>query len=606
MRRLLGLAALGAALAPLAAGAVQLDALDVARSWRLRALDVRGNEAVSSGTLRQPLVTRARPWFTIWRALPTFDPLVFRDDLDRVRRLYRSRGYYHARVEHDVELPAEGDAVRAVVYVDEGPPVRVERVAVTFADGPPPLPGATELAGLLPLAPGDVFTQDGYDAGLAVLRTWFRERTHARVTVAKHARIDVGRNVASVRYRVDPGPPAVFGRVTVEGTARVAPDVVLRELPFEPGDPFRQRLLDRARANLVALNLFRSIRLDEDETRDPEVDLTVRVVEAKPREVRVGIGYDTDEQVRGIASWRDYDFFGDGRQLGFSGRISPLRRTLLADFLQPHVPGRGNRTRLLFLEQVEDEDPFTVERTRIGPRIEWLQSDAVTAFLFHRFEYDRLTSVSDAVRRRLPDDATPRRGFLSGFGLGVEWTTTDDVADPTRGWVAGVTAEPVGAGGDFSFVRTVLESRWYRPVVGRLGTAARVRLGTAEPFGGTEDVPVFERFYAGGLNSVRGYGRWRVGPLADDEPLGGKSLVEASIELRHPITESLGGAVFADGGQVALRSFDFPVDDLRYGAGVGVRYRSPVGPLRVDLAFPTDPPGDDQRWQVHVSVGATF
>jgi outer membrane protein insertion porin family/translocation and assembly module TamA len=605
MRRLLGLAALGAALSPLGAGAVQLDGLDLARTWRLRALDFRGNHALRTGVLRKALVTRARPWFTVWRSRPIFDPILFRDDLDRLRQLYRSHGYYHARVEHDLEMPAEGDALRAVVYVDEGPPVRVEHVEVSVADVPPPLPGAPPLEELVPLSPGDVFTQDGYDAGLAVLRTWFRDRAYARVAIVKHARVDVDRNLATVRYRIDPGPPSVFGHLAVEGATRVDPDVVLRELPFATGDRFEQRLLDRARANLVGLNLFRSIRLDEDDSRKPDVDVTVRVVEAKPREVRVGIGYDTEEQVRGIASWRDYDFFGDARQLGFSGRISTLRRTLVADFLQPHFPGRWNRTRLLFLQEIEDEDPFTLERTRIGPRLEFLQDDHVTAFAFHRFEYDHLSDVEDAVRRRLPD-ATPRTGLLSGFGLGIEWNTTNDALDPSRGWVTALTVEPVGLGGDFSFVRTVLEGRVYQPLVGDLGGAMRVRLGSSEPFGDTKDVPVFERFYAGGLNSVRGYGRWRVGPLADDHPLGGKSLVEASVELRHPITETIGAAVFVDAGQVALPSFDFPFDDLDYGAGFGVRYRSPVGPLRLDLAFPSDPPGDDQHWQVHVSVGATF
>jgi outer membrane protein assembly complex protein YaeT len=605
MRRLLGLAALGAALTPLVAGAVQLDGLDVARTWSLRALDFRGNHAVSTGDLRKALVTRARPWFTVWRAFPIFDPIVFRDDLDRLRQLYRSRGYYHARVEYDLELPAAGDTLRGVVYVDEGPAVHVERVAVEVAGGPPALPGAAALEREVPLVPGSVFTQDGYDAGLAVLRTWFRDRAYARVQITKHARVDVARNLATVRYAVDPGPPCVFGRLTVEGAARIDPDVVLRELPIEPGEPFEQSLLDKGRANLVGLNLFRTIRLEEDESRKPDVDVTVHVTEAKPREVRVGVGYDTEEQVRGIATWRDYDFFGDARQLGFSGRISTLRRTLLADFLQPHVPGRWNRTRLLFLEEQEDEDPFTVERTRVGPRLEFLQDAHVTAFAFYRFEYDRLTDVEDAVRRRLPD-ATPKHGLLSGLGLGLEWNTTDDTLDPSRGWVTGLTVEPVGLGADFSFVRTLLEGRLYRPLVGKLGGAMRVRLGASEPFGDTRDVPVFERFYAGGLNSVRGYGRWRVGPLADDHPLGGKSPVEASVELRHPITDTIGGAVFVDAGQVALRSFDFPVDDLAYGAGFGVRYRSPVGPLRLDLAFPTDPPHGDQHWQVHVSVGATF
>ena len=180
--------------------------------------------------------------------------------------------------------------------------------------------------------------------------------------------------------------------------------------------------------------------------------------------------------------------------------------------------------------------------------------------------------------------------------------------DPTRGWVLGATVEPVGGllGGDFNFVRLLADGRFYLPLVGGLLGAARFRLGTAEPYTRHDEVPLFERFYAGGIDSVRGYGRWRIGPLVDDKPIGGRTLAEASVELRHPITEKLGAAVFLDGGQVNRPSFDFPFGSLRYGAGFGVRYRSPVGPVRVDLGFPFQPPDGDQRWQVHVSLGSKF
>src|SRR5207245_5801055 len=117
----------------------------------------------------------------------------------------------------------------------------------------------------------------------------------------------------------------------------------------------------------------------------------------------------------------------------------------------------------------------------------------------------------------------------------------------------------------------------------------RLRLGAEEPFGGSRDVPLFERLYAGGIGSVRGYERRHVGPLIDDDPIGGRSLVEGSAELRHPVTERLGAAVFADAGQVSLRSFDFPFDDLRYGLGFGGRYKTPGGPPPAAPGFPLRP-----------------
>lgn len=608
-----------ATLAPLSAAAVQLEALDVARDWRLRALRFRGNAAVRTGDLQQAMETRPRIWFAVWRGLPPFDPMTFRGDLERLRQLYRSRGYYHARVDADVELPAAGDAVTAVVYVDEGAPVRVENLVVALGGVPPSDADRARLLGALPLVQGRVFTQEDYDRAFTLLRTWYREHGYARVTVAKRAEVDVRRDAVTVTYDVDSGGPSTFGEVRVTGTRTIDPRIVRREIAFHPGDPFRQSLLDRTRASLVGLNLFRSVRIDEDKSRAPRVDVRIHVAEGPAREVRVGVGYDTEEQIRGLASWRDHNFLGGARQLGFSGRISLIRRTIAADFLQPHWPVAAGRSRLLLFEQQEEEEGYTDDRSRLSPRIEWQARPSLTVYGFYRLDYDSLSNVNGFLKA-IPGLA-PGHALLSGFGLGADWNETDDLLDPTRGWVTSTSVEPVGGilGGDVGFVRALGEGRLYQPLPARFVLALRTRLGAEEPLGGTTEIPLFERFYAGGINSVRGYERRHVGPLTppvkdplgqpvryDNDPIGGRSLVEFSFELRHPITEKLGGAVFLDGGQVSLESFDFPVGDLQYGAGVGVRYRSPVGPLHVDLGFPAEPPHGDARWQIHLSLGQSF
>jgi len=136
--------------------------------------------------------------------------------------------------------------------------------------------------------------------------------------------------------------------------------------------------------------------------------------------------------------------------------------------------------------------------------------------------------------------------------------------------------------------------------------ASQLRIGTAEPISSSREIPLFERFYAGGLNSVRGYGRRRIGPRVGGDPVGGRSGVTWTLELRHPIRGDFAGVVFLDAGQVALDSYDFPFDDLRYGSGFGVRYNSPVGPISLDLGFGAQPPGDDQIWQIYVSLGSIF
>ncbi len=630
------LLALGA-LRPGAVRAVQLDELDLAPRWRLSALKIEGNEHVDAKVVRSAMVTKPRPWFALWRKYPEFDPVAFRVDLERVKRVHQNSGYFEARMLHDLVLPEEGHALTAVIWIEEGAPVHAGRVDVDFRGVELPPEERAQVVTTLPIREGMVFTQQAYDAGLANLRGYYRQNGFARVTVTKETQVDLTEHLASVSYRVDSGPPSVFGKIGISGNRSVSEDVVRREIAFEPGERFRQDRLDETRDQLAALNLFSAIRLDEEESADPEVDYHLRLTELPPREVRFGIGYDTEEQVRGLASWRHYNFLGGARQLGFAARASFLSRTLLADFLQPHFPIHSMRSRLLFAETQDDEDAYTLLRTRVSPRLEWQPTRRFTAYAFHRSEFDALSDVSDAIKLLVPHIA-PDNVFLSGLGLGFDWIQTDDFFDPTRGFVLKAGVEPVGGifGGDASFVRLVADARAYHLLVGKLLGSLRLRLGAADPTSGDDEIPIYERFYAGGINSVRGYGRWRVGPLAselarerrrersirckppllteaarilcdvDDEPVGGRTLVETSIELRHPITDSISAVVFFDGGQVSLASYDLRFDVLQYGTGIGARVRTPIGPLGVDLGFPLDPPPSDPIWQVHLSLGAPF
>jgi outer membrane protein assembly complex protein YaeT len=607
--------------------AIPLDALDTQRTWKLGTLRFEGNHAVGSRALRDALITKPRRWFALWQDHPGFDPYTFRTDLGRIRALYRSRGYYHAVVTSTVQVPEKGAVLNVTVSIEEGTPVRVTDVDLGIEGTTLAADDEKLLRQLLPLEPGDVFEEDRYERGRSVLRDWFRRRGYARVTVEKSARVDVRDDTATVRYRVDSGPSAVFGPVTISGLDRVDEGVVRREIAFKTGEPFQQSLIDKTRKNIEALHLFRSVRLVEDTSRDPAVAIDVAVAEAERHEVKLGVGYETEEGIRGTAGWRDYSFLGDARQLGVSVRISQLYRTIAADFLQPHFPSQTSRVRLIFLQEQTQDTTYTLNETRVMPRLEWEITPRLTSYAFYRASLNLLPQgdIATSVRKALPE-AHPSRSVTSGLGFGLDLNETDDLVNPTRGGIARFSVEPLGGslGGDIDLVRVIGEGRVYVPLPFRFGAAGRTRFGSQDETDGSAQIPIFERFYAGGIGSVRGYARRRVGPLASqllplsvcnahgknfincDRPVGGKSLVELSAELRRPVTETIDVIGFLDAGQVSLHSWDFPLGDLQYGIGVGARYRSVIGPLRVDLGFPLDRRGDDGWWQVYLAVGDTF
>ncbi len=624
----MGLALAALLTAPQPVRGVSSDALDTQHAWRLGVLRFDGNREVGASALRDALLTRPRRWFALWQERPPFDPYTFRTDLARIRALYRSRGYYHAVVSDDVEVPAKGDVVEVTVYIHEGPAVHVTDVGLAIDGVTLSAEAERRLRKDLPLEPGDVFEEDRYERGRSALRDYFRQRGRARVTVEKSARVDVRDDTATVRYVVDTGPAATFGRVTITGVDEVDEEVVRREIAFTEGEPFQQSLLDKTRKNLDALHLFRSVRLVEDDSRNETVDVEVKLAETERHEVKLGIGYDTEEGIRGIAGWRDYDFLGGGRQLGVSARVSQLYRTIAADFLQPHFPSQTSRLRTIFLQEQQVETTYDLLETKLLPRLEWDVTPRLATYAFYRASLDLLSNVKPAVRLALSgphqDESRPSRSVVSGLGFGVDWNGTDDLVNPSRGEIGRFSVEPVGAGGDVHLLRLIAEGRLYVPLVEGFGAATRLRLGSQQPTDGSTQIPLFERFYAGGIGSVRGYGRRRVGPLASsllttaqcnakgknfvdcDEPVGGRSLVEFSAELRHPVTKTIDIAGFLDAGQVDRQSWRLPIDDLQYGIGLGARYRSVIGPVRVDLGFPLNRRGDDSTWQVYLAVGDTF
>jgi outer membrane protein assembly complex protein YaeT len=575
--------------------------------WRVAAVHLEGAHDIPERVLWPLLTTRPRPLLTPWKRRPRFERDGLDDDVARLSAYYRGRGYYRARIDYTLETDPKAKTVTVTIRIDEGPPVRVRNVRLDVVDPAGSMP-PLDPSGLVPLTAGAVFDEAKYDEGRARLLAWARGAHFARASVTKRAAVDVAAGTADVTYTITPGIPSRFGPITVDGLQRVTPNVVLREVAFTEGGPFDPTLLERTRRNLIRLRLFRSVTLREDDAADAVVPITIRVVEGPHREVRAGIGYESEEGVRGLLAWRSYDFLGDARQLGMTARASEIRRTLAADFLQPRWPFASTRARLLAAFEDDTEDTYTLTQARFAPRLEWSPAANLLTFAAYRIERDHLASVDDAVSRRLAPEATPQNATLSGMSLGVDWNRVDDLANPTRGWIVTTSVDPMGGvfGGDASFVRLLGTLRLFYPLPLRTKLATRVRAGTIEPVAGSHEVPIWERFYAGGIDSVRGYARWRVGPLVRDQPLGGRSLGEASIELRRPITEQLGIAVFFDGGQLSLRSFDVPVQDYQLGTGFGLRVSTPIGPIGVDVGFPLDRRGSDDVWQLYLSVGQAF
>ncbi len=602
-------AALIALLAACDAAALTVDELP-SGVYTVRAVRIEGVSWTTARTLANAMITKVPPWYEPWkrwRKKVTFNPQIFRTDLDRIATTLRESGHFEASITHDLRL--DGDAMTVVITIDEGPAATVDGVELVPADFTPTELESVALRNVLTLRAGDVFTQAQYDASRAALEGYFQQNGWAYAEVAKAATVDTARHLASVTYTMTRGIPAVFGETRVAGNVKIPTYLITRELQYKPGEKYDSRKLEKTQANIFGLHLFRSVTVKaaDPDARTGVFDVAITVAEGPPREVKVGIGYGLEDQVRGQIRWQHYDFFGGGRQLGFRLQGSSITQAVEGEFRQPYFLDPQQTFVLPLTQEREDEPSFTNARIRLAPRIERRFPPNWRASLGYNIEYDDTTNVGPEVRDAL--DEFKSHGLVSSIVGTVERNTTIDLLDPRQGSVFNVSAEQAGGplGGDFSFYRAVVEAKRYVPVFGTRVIAGRVRVGAGDGYGSSKDLPMFRRFFAGGINSTRGYARYKVGPLTSHgDPIGGRSLLEWNLEFRTPLYGNLGGVVFFDAGEVREEPFSWNAADLQYGVGFGVRYHTIVGPLRLDLGFPLDRPRGEAGWQVHFSIGQAF
>lgn len=609
-----------------------VDAIDARSRWKIKDLEVEGVGFLQRFLYLPKLQTATRSWWVFWRDRPDFSPADLEADVKNVQRSLHAEGFYNATARAEVEIlekpgaapengdpedadPGEAEAaepglVNARIVVDLGERVLTCTMTIDLGDLGAPEQSIRRLRRDLVLKVGEAFTEVDYQGAAQQIVDYLGERGYAVAQAKREARIDVARRCADVEYTAQPGRIAVFGETEVDGLESVSPVIATRELAYEEGELYDARKTAETVRRLRGLRLFTIVRLEpEGITPEGEAPMRLTVTEGPPREVRFGIGYSTEEGVRGLASWDHYNWLGGGRQLGFSARISEIRRSIAANFLQPYFPARSMNTLLSFTLGQDDESTYTDNFVRIVPRIDWTIDDETTANFFFTGGYDSLSGVSDASKDALP--GFENSGFTTAPGAGVRWARFDDKVNPTKGVSLAFSAEVAGTafGGDFDWYRLVADSRGYYPVYGEFVLGTRLTAGTIVPFGDTDQIQFWDRFYAGGtgVNPVRGYGRRRVGPLSDsDDPIGGRSVVVGSLELRHPLFGPLQGVVFVDAGDVELSAWQFDPANIQTGVGFGVRALSPVGPVELDLGFGLDRRGGDSLVEVHFTIGPNF
>lgn len=576
----------------------------------VRSIRFEGNKVIKSSELKKVLTTREVRFRWFFKA--PFDEDIFREDLERIEKFYISQGFYHMRlVSHEVQ-PLVGKNVRIVIRVEEGPPMMVSRVNLKI-DGPSPDRWRRAILDLLPLKAEERFTTPGFkDIEKASLR-FLSDRGYPKAKAEMHAKLDKRTNLAAVAVEITVGPECTFGMVRIEGNEGVASGIVMREVTFKKGEKFEGTKIEETQRKLFALDLFQFVDITVENMEDESTVLPVRILvkETRKQTVRLGVGYGTEDQLRGQAQYEIRNFLGDGRRLQINAKASSLVQLLEGRFTQPYfLTPRGS-----FLLDGgilhEEAQSFENRKVYLRPVYEYRWKEGWVSSAGYNFEANRLSDVDVLTAQRLVNDQEHQEYYISSLIAGNTWERVDSPLNPKKGWrlLQNMEFSTSYLGSEVDYFKITLEARAYVPTFGYGVLAGKVKWGDIEPLEETSVVPIFKRYFSGGSESVRGYPYQRLGPLdRSGNPIGGMELIEGSLEWRFPVRDPFEGVVFFDWGNVApdIRSFSW--SDTRFTVGVGMRYMTVVGPIRLDIGYELNPPEQDffSPYQFHFSIGQAF
>lgn len=590
-------------------------------------LTLIGVDSIDEDALRRVLRTRPSPSWP-WSDPRYLDREALAADLLRIVAYYRDHGYPDAEVvSSNVAVDDAERKASITIEVREGEPILLEEVVLSAfdelaADERESLRDSMPLVAREPL----IYTNVLAGAELAANALKDRGYPYAEVRVREEP---AAANAVRVYFDAEPGPPGIFSDIEIVGNVSVGDEIIRRELAYRPGERFRRSLLQESQRQLNALGLFQfaTIEIFDEATRQSEVRTRVTVAEAEHRRVDFSFGYGTEEKFRGELAWRNVNFLGDARTLALRTAWSSLNQGAQLDFVQPYFLHRRLQLAVDGHYWRAREPAYTL--TARGGRAALLgRIDAATSWTLTLKGENQASRVMQAALDdpTLRDDliglglnpVTGRQsGLLMSLAVGSQRSTVRNPLDPQQGFLLSVHVEQAGRWlpGAFNFFEWQLGGRYYLSLTDRAVLATRAQVATIDPSGRTPTLPFGRRYFLGGSTSLRGWGRYEVSPLSENGlPLGGNSMLDTSIEVRARMFGNFGIVAFADTGKVWRREWQFDLSDLLADVGAGIRYYTPVGPLRFDAAWQLTPiaglmsEGQPQtrRWRVHFSIGQAF
>ncbi|MGW8285122.1 MAG: outer membrane protein assembly factor BamA [Candidatus Deferrimicrobiaceae bacterium] len=574
---------------------------------------ITGNQFMGEKRILDQMETKTKGFFSFITDSGTFKKDVLENDVRLIEALYQDNGFMDSKVS-DPEIGRGPKGLVVTIHVFEGRQYRVGKVRFSGESG---LSEEAERKAVK-LKEGNVFSRETLLADVLSLTTAMNDKGYALAIVSPLVEKREEYPLADVMYKAEKGDKFHFGKVDVVGNTKTLDRVIRRNLDVADGMTYTATGLKKSKENLTRLSYFKDVKISTEPSQVPrEMDVKVEVQEGPTGTLSGGLGFSNVDKVFGVVQLTENNLFGKGWKASLNTQFGSRRTLFSLDFRDPYFLDSDFS---LLLNAYNLKTKYTdFERKATGGKVGF------------GYSFDRNTSASLAFRLDevdIIDNENAVSPFLQEqFALGSQQTrsitlnltknTTDKYIDPSRGTVQSVTVEYAGnpLGGDSDFVKYFLNTKAFFPVTKTNIISGNFLWGhTISTVGGA--VPLSERFFLGGPYNIRGYKARTISPVDPntDEEIGGNKELVVNVEYIFPIFGDFGlkGVFFFDMGNTwgqgewpwNMKPWDGP--PIRYALGMGIRWYSPMGPLRIEWGWPLNPEPDEDKVVMEFTIGTAF
>lgn len=562
--------------------------------YRIKGVRFEGVKSFSPRKLQKMMKTKSRAVWLLRSGV--FKPAHFDKDLERVRLFYQQEGFLDAKVASDFEYDDKKQQIFVKMMVEEGNRYETGEIKI---EGSRLFP-ESEIWQELEMLPGTTFSQYYLAKDVDKIREFYHRRGYMDTRIIPDTRLNKATNKVDVAYTLEEGDLYFVEKVAVRGNTKTKDLVIRRELRIRPGDRFDGDKIQKSKQRLDNLGYFEEVTYDTEpsQTAPNRKDLIFRVKEKRTGELSFGGGVSSVDSFVGFVqlSQKNFDllnwprFTGGGQSVSLDGRFGTINQQYNFNFTEPYVFNKpfSFSQDLFHIRRDDKRLDFDEQRTGFSSTFSKEFKDIFRVGTGYTLERVNLDEISDDAPKTVRD--FEGKNWLSRIRLFNTLDTRDNIFNPTKGIHATLSGDLVGSflGGDQDFYMLQTSITKYWNLFKKHVLETRFRLGTSQEFGDSDEVPIFDRFYAGGLGTVRGFNSRRVGPVEAGNPVGGQTMMLANAEYTVPVLrlDAFRFAFFVDAGQVSRDSYDINFGDISISIGPGLKIKTPIGPIAFYYGFP--------------------